>query len=346
MHTYTYTYTYPGASTYSILPSLVSLASQLPPLLRPMPPQMTSPSNANGIPTDSSAPSASSASASSSSTSSSPSINGFTFDSRGVKEDRSSGSGSGSGSEVKSKNETSPSTSYGPSFFAFMQSELFVNDDTAASACSDTSSLPSQLVYNFLILPWYLERLFTLGFMICLDCFLHLFTVLPFRMGVAFINLMRALICPFRRRGGGGASSSSSSSSGGDGRIRLGLRLNGAQLCDLCRGLLLITCWYGLAFINMSRLYHYIRGQSVLKLYVIFNMLQISDRLFCSFGEDILESLFASIQALAAPPSSSPSTSHSHSKGGKGVQCAPTSKSVQLLHVIFHFAISVVYVCQ
>ena len=37
--------------------------------------------------------------------------------------------------------------------------------------------------------------------------------------------------------------------------------------------------------VNMSRVYHYIRGQSVMKLYVIFNMLQVSSScLLCSLN--------------------------------------------------------------
>jgi len=110
--------------------------------------------------------------------------------------------------------------------------------------------------------------------------------------------------------------------------------LSAGQLCDLARGLLLALCWAGLAYINMSRMYHYIRGQSVLKLYVIFNITQISDKLFCSFGEDILESLFASIVTLAAPR-----TAAAAGKGGRS-----PSKGVQILHVVFHFVISALYV--
>jgi hypothetical protein len=72
--------------------------------------------------------------------------------------------------------------------------------------------------------------------------------------------------------------------------------------------------------------------------------LQISDRLFCSFGEDILESLFASIMALAAPGAtdSAPATT----AATKGKPTHVSSKPVQILHVLFHFAISVIYVCQ
>lgn len=46
-----------------------------------------------------------------------------------------------------------------------------------------------------------------------------------------------------------------------------------------------------LLFFDTSVLYHYIRGQAVLKLYAIFNVLDILDRLCCSLAKDIFDSL-------------------------------------------------------
>ena len=60
--------------------------------------------------------------------------------------------------------------------------------------------------------------------------------------------------------------------------------------------LLAIVCC-SLFQIDASRLYHSIRGQAVIKLYVIYNVLEIADRLCCSFGQDILDSLFHSCYA-------------------------------------------------
>ncbi|RKP11291.1 eukaryotic membrane protein family-domain-containing protein, partial [Piptocephalis cylindrospora] len=56
---------------------------------------------------------------------------------------------------------------------------------------------------------------------------------------------------------------------------------------------LLILCSSILQIVDASRLYHSVRGQSVFKLYVIFNALEIADRLCSSFGHDILDSFFA-----------------------------------------------------
>lgn len=53
-----------------------------------------------------------------------------------------------------------------------------------------------------------------------------------------------------------------------------------------------VVCFVLFQFFDGSQLYHDIRGQSLMKLYVIYNMLEVIDRLCYSFGVDILESLF------------------------------------------------------
>lgn len=54
--------------------------------------------------------------------------------------------------------------------------------------------------------------------------------------------------------------------------------------------LLAITVFV-LSMLDTSRIYHGIRGQSVIKLYVVFNVIEIFDRLCSSFGVDMLDSL-------------------------------------------------------
>jgi hypothetical protein len=70
-------------------------------------------------------------------------------------------------------------------------------------------------------------------------------------------------------------------------------RFHRTNLYDLMRGFILVTCSITLSnFGNMSRVYHYIRGQAMIKLYVIIAMLEILDKLCCSLGQDILDSLY------------------------------------------------------
>jgi len=61
---------------------------------------------------------------------------------------------------------------------------------------------------------------------------------------------------------------------------------------DLMRGALMIIGFFMLQKLNMSRVYHYIRGQNMIKLYVLTSMLEIFDKLLCSFGQDAFDSLY------------------------------------------------------
>lgn len=48
-----------------------------------------------------------------------------------------------------------------------------------------------------------------------------------------------------------------------------------------------------LTWFDASRMYHSIRGQAAIKLYVIYNVLEVFDRLFSALGQDVLECLFS-----------------------------------------------------
>ncbi|GAP93326.1 putative eukaryotic membrane protein family [Rosellinia necatrix] len=63
---------------------------------------------------------------------------------------------------------------------------------------------------------------------------------------------------------------------------------------DLLQGALLICSFVALSGLDASRMYHFIRAQSSMKLYVIYNILEVGDRLLSAIGQDILECLFSS----------------------------------------------------
>lgn len=62
---------------------------------------------------------------------------------------------------------------------------------------------------------------------------------------------------------------------------------------DLLQGFLIIVSCTILTRFDASRMYHNIRGQAAIKLYVIYNVLEVCDRLFSALGQDILECLFS-----------------------------------------------------
>ncbi|KAL8728906.1 MAG: hypothetical protein Q9181_005183 [Wetmoreana brouardii] len=70
---------------------------------------------------------------------------------------------------------------------------------------------------------------------------------------------------------------------------------------DIVKGfLILFSCLILLQF-DASRMYHGIRGQAAIKLYVIYNVLEVCDRLFSALGQDILECLISK-EALERKP--------------------------------------------
>lgn len=70
---------------------------------------------------------------------------------------------------------------------------------------------------------------------------------------------------------------------------------------DILKGLLMMATCVVLMRFDASRMYHWIRGQAAIKLYVIYNVLEVSDRLFAAIGQDVLECLF-SREALERKP--------------------------------------------
>lgn len=51
--------------------------------------------------------------------------------------------------------------------------------------------------------------------------------------------------------------------------------LQPAQVCDILKGVILVICYFMMHYVDYSMMYHLIRGQSVIKLYIIYNMLEV-----------------------------------------------------------------------
>lgn len=137
-------------------------------------------------------------------------------------------------------------------------------------------------VYNLFAVPLRLERLLGLGQCICLDEFLTIFTYLPLRVLFALIRAFgNVVLAPFALMTGGRQGNRAGMSAGS----------NVAAVVDVLHASLLVITAVVLQWIDVSWVYHNIRGQSVIKLYVVFNVIEIFDRLCSSFGVDILDSL-------------------------------------------------------
>jgi transmembrane anterior posterior transformation protein 1 len=130
-------------------------------------------------------------------------------------------------------------------------------------------------IYSFMKIPRELEKFLAYGCMQCADSFLYIFTFLPLRYIMALWALLtRPLIrCLKRRRD-------------------LQRILSPAETCDLLKGTMWIIVSYSLLYADTNMLYHLIKSQSIIKLYMFYNMLEIGDRLLSAFGQDIIDALF------------------------------------------------------
>ncbi|CAN7944634.1 unnamed protein product [Ixodes pacificus] len=118
------------------------------------------------------------------------------------------------------------------------------------------------------------------GFFQCADAFLFVFTLLPLRFMLALwfllVYALKTLSSVFLNARGTAPS-----------RV-----LQPAEICDLLKGIILVAVCFLVSYVDTSMLYHIVKSQSVIKLYIFFNMLEVADKLFSSFGQDILDALF------------------------------------------------------
>ncbi|CAE6454075.1 unnamed protein product [Rhizoctonia solani] len=150
------------------------------------------------------------------------------------------------------------------SLWDYLQEELLATD------FDSHQELKWERVTNFLNIPIAIEKIIGFGYVLCLDSFLHAFTIQPIRFVLAAYRLFVNCITFSRRT------------------------LPPSQKADLLRVLILILAISILApLTDASKIYHSIRGQDNIKIYVIFNALEIADRLCTSFGQDILDCLFS-----------------------------------------------------
>ncbi|KAK3254234.1 hypothetical protein CYMTET_36544 [Cymbomonas tetramitiformis] len=143
-------------------------------------------------------------------------------------------------------------------------------------------ALGRKRVYNLLLhVPLQLERVLAFGALVCADAFLTFFTTLPLRAAVAIFHLIANL----RER-----------DADWRGHVFCGLRPE--AVCDLLWVCMIVIGVIVLNLQDVSIIYHFIRGQEIMKLYMVFNLLEIVERLCSSFGADTLDALSHSVGVL------------------------------------------------
>ncbi|CAF1565681.1 unnamed protein product, partial [Adineta ricciae] len=167
--------------------------------------------------------------------------------------------------------ETMSTTRKAPfSFWRFIQAE-FTRDYMLE--CEEQKYLEKrERIYNFLLMSSSLEKFMLYGFCQCLDTFLYVWTFLPIRITLALIQAIGTL-CRFRTSK----------------HSRL---FEPAQIIDIVKGLIVLGCAVPMCFMDISVVYHTVRAQAAIKLYMFFNMLEVCDRLLSSFGQDTLDAVY------------------------------------------------------
>ncbi|CAK9042784.1 unnamed protein product [Durusdinium trenchii] len=137
--------------------------------------------------------------------------------------------------------------------------------------------------------PKQLEKLLLLGFLLCLDILLHELSFTPLQA----IRSSLQLLLGFRQWGSWSSGSHTSATSGR--RTKATATLSITEQGDFLRlSLLILNVTLILMIFDVSWMYHYIRGESFLKLYVLFNMLEMFERWCRSVGVDLFDLLLAS----------------------------------------------------
>ncbi|KAL9166712.1 hypothetical protein ABFS82_05G048700 [Erythranthe guttata] len=155
--------------------------------------------------------------------------------------------------------------------------KYFMDEMYAGNSLRSTTTLGNdkerERVYDTIFrLPWRCELLINFGFFVCFDSFLSLLTIMPTRIIMTFWRLLRT---------------------------RQLKRPSSAELSDYGCFVVLVAGVTLLQQADISLIYHMIRGQGIIKLYVVYNVLEIFDKLCQSFGGDVMQSLFNSADGLA-----------------------------------------------
>jgi uncharacterized membrane protein YgcG len=163
----------------------------------------------------------------------------------------------------------------------YIYDELFEDRDQVFK----DSDVAERNLMKFISVPLSLECLMWFGLLICTDAFLYIFTFLPLRFLAKCFNVVTTYI---------------SAATVGHEKANVTRSIWRLFCYDTtCILVIMIACTF-LQFFDMSYTYHFIRGQTMIKLYVITAMLEVVERLLCSFGEDSLSSMHNHTQHIRA----------------------------------------------
>ncbi|VDO29656.1 Uncharacterized protein BM_BM3623 [Brugia malayi] len=150
---------------------------------------------------------------------------------------------------------------YVPSFWDYIKGELTRGYSLDNDELRYTEK--QKKISAFLRIPIELEKFLFYGTLQCLEAFCHLSTFLPIRLLTSVVGL-----------------------------LLWSRKWTASNTCDFLKAFIVTVCSCLMTLIDTSVMYHQVRGQGVIKLYIFYNMLEVADKLFSSFGQDIFDALF------------------------------------------------------
>lgn len=171
------------------------------------------------------------------------------------------------------------------SLFRLLKLELNLPDDNPnaprifRSRIDEIDSSYEQ-ISNLIKVPLLLERFMVFGLLVCLNSFLTLFTLVPLKIFILTYKTIIESIDYFKVHS----------------TLNFGIFYDKFHWVkrDITTLAVLIVSLFILSFPNLdiSRMYHDVRGQADIKLYVMFGVLEVADKLCSSIGQDILNILY------------------------------------------------------
>ncbi|KAF8697768.1 Eukaryotic membrane protein family, partial [Rhizoctonia solani] len=150
----------------------------------------------------------------------------------------------------------------------------YLREELLATDFDSHQELKWERVSNFLNIPIAIEKIVGFGYILCLDSFLHTFTIQPIRFFLAACRLFVNCITFSKHT------------------------LPPSQKADLLRVLIMMLAMSTLVpLTDASKIYHSIRGQDNIKIYVIYNALEVN--WYPAHHPDILDCLFSRSTLLA-----------------------------------------------
>ncbi|OBA21754.1 DUF747-domain-containing protein [Metschnikowia bicuspidata var. bicuspidata NRRL YB-4993] len=124
---------------------------------------------------------------------------------------------------------------------------------------------------NMVKVPFYLEKFICFGLLVCSNAFLTLFTLVPLKIAIVTFTAFKEFLYSPQRD------------------MTILIRKLHFVKRDLITLLLIISSVALLStrLLEVSRLYHDIRGQAHIKLYVMFGVLEVTDKLLSSIALEI-----------------------------------------------------------